>query len=248
MKTVLSLLLLTSFYASAEIDAGHHAPRVTHVYFGSVDRVHEEVQTEVNASTRAKAEELSGVLRDESLAQMKKLDSQFVQFGQPNIFVNVLGYESEVIPSFRHVTETPRLGWSVVDRFAARTQFVVAASRPTSQAQSELMLIILKVVSGKGELLFEENYNLGLFHLSDDGYKLKIQASDYASTTIAAFVGGADRKKLKSEITFVGSDGEYAKINLTEKETAELLNLPPKTPSFTSRFKSACSRLLLGKS
>jgi hypothetical protein len=252
MKSVLFLLLLTSFYASADTGALlsdlNSASSVTRVYFGRVDRVHEPVQTEVNASSRAKAEELSGVLREEALTQMKKLDFQFARFGQPNIFASVLDHESEVIPSFRHVVETPRLGWSVVDRFAARTSFVVATSRPTAQAKSELMMIILKVISGRGELLFEENYNLGLFHLSNNGHKLKIQASDYASATVAAFIGDADRKKLKSEITFVGKDGESAEMNLTEAETAELLNLPPRRPSLTSRFKSACSRLVLGKS
>jgi hypothetical protein len=252
MKALLSLLLVTSFYASADtgvlLSDSKPASSVTRVYFGRIDRVHEPVQTEVNASSRAKAEELSGVLREEALAQMNKMDFQFARAGQPNIFVNVLGHESAVIPSFRNVVETPRLGWSVVDRFAARTSFVVATSRPTTQAKSELMMIILKVISGRGELLFEENYNLGLFHLSNNGHKLKIQASDYASATVAAFIGDADRKKLKSEITFVGKDGESAEMNLTEAETAELLNLPPRRPSLTSRFKSACSRLVLGKS
>lgn len=251
MKSLLVLLLLTSFCASAEsgvslFDSGLESG-VKHVYFGRVDRVHEEVQTEVNASTRAKAEELSGVLRGEALAQMKKLDFEFAQFGQPYIFVSVLGHESEVIPSFRHVTETSRLGWSVVDRFAAKTSFVVAASRPTAQARSELLLITLKVINGRGELVFEQDYNVGLFRLSGDGYKLKIQASDYARNTVDAFVGGdTDRKKLRSQITLIGTEGDVT-VNLGEKETAELLNLPPKTPSLTSRLKTACSRLLLGK-
>lgn len=248
MKFLLPILMISSLNAFAETGILAIDPNpVTRIYFGRVDRVHESVQTESSGSTRTKAEEQSEVLRDQALAQKKKSDIEAAEFGKPGLFVNVLAHESEVVPSYRHVSEAAKVGWSVVESFSIKSSYLVATSRPTAQAKSELAFMMMKVIKGEDELLFEENYNLGLFRLSHDGYRLKIQAGDYVRNTIATFIGNVDRKNLKSQIVFVGKDGEYDKMNLNEKETAELLNLPPVKPSFGTRVKALCAKLVGGK-